>query len=268
MNIKHYWIHTPLFLLLVTMMTACSSLSNGQRRGENAAFPSWEKFKSTAWKSARDPQTWVLLAGALVLSIGDLDEDLSDWDVRETPLFGSNSSADDASDDMRAALGVATIVSVLSTPGGPGGSEWVSSKSRGVMLEASAFALTEAATSSLKSATGRTRPNEKSNHSFPSSHASGSFSFATLTSRNVDAMHLSPPTKKVVRYSANTLAGAIAWARVEAKKHYPTDVLAGAALGHFLTAVIHDSMMADTPVQVGVQLDGKNGGMLTFHMPF
>ena len=53
---------------------------------------------------------------------------------------------------------------------------------------------------------------------------------------------VSPP-KKVVRYSANTLAAATAWARVEAVKHYPADVLAGAAPGHFLTTVIHDSMM-------------------------
>ena len=76
-------------------------------------------------------------------------------------------------------------------------------------------------------------------------------------------------TKKVVRYSANTLAAATAWARVEAEKHYPADVLAGAAPGHFLTTVIHDSMMGlDSAVQVGVQLDGNNSGMLTFHMPF
>ena len=58
-------------------------------------------------------------------------------------------------------------------------------------------------------------------------------------------------------------------ARVEAEKHYPIDVLVGAALGHFLSAVIHDSMMGlDTPLQAGVNLDGNNGGMLTFHMPF
>jgi hypothetical protein len=82
-------------------------------------------------------------------------------------------------------------------------------------------------------------------------------------------MHPTPVTKKVLRYSTNTVAVATAWARVEAEKHYPTDVLVGAALGHFLTAVIHDSAMGlDTPVQVGINLDGKNGGMLTLHMPF
>jgi len=262
-------IHFSLLVLLATLTAGCSTMSNGQRWGENASFPGWEKLKSTAWKAARDPQTWVPLAGALVLSVGDLDEDLSDWAVRETPLFGSNSSAADASDDMRNALGIATIASALSTPGGSSPGEWASSKFKGILVEASAVVLTEGATSSLKSATGRTRPNERNDSSFPSAHASGAFSFATLTSRNVDAMHLSPITRKVLRYSANTVAAATAWARVEAEKHYPTDVLVGAALGHFLTAVVHDSLMGqDETVQIGVRLDGTNGGMLTVRMPF
>ena len=32
-------------------------------------------------------------------------------------------------------------------------------------------------------------------------------------------------------------------ARVEAQRHYPSDVLAGTALGHFLTAFIHDAFL-------------------------
>ena len=260
---------TPVLVLLASLATGCSTLPNGQRWGENASFPGWEKLKSTAWKAARDPQTWVPLAGALVLSVGDLDEDLSDWAVRETPLFGSEDSADDASDDMRVALGLTTIVSALSTPGGTGSVEWAGAKFKGLLVEASAAALTASATANLKDLTERDRPNGRQDNSFPSAHSSAAFSFAALTSRNVNAMNLRPATKKVMRYSANTVAGLTAWARVEAKKHYPTDVLVGAALGHFISAVIHDSMMGlDTPVQVGVNLDGDSGGMLTFHMPF
>lgn len=61
---------------------------------------------------------------------------------------------------------------------------------------------------------------------------------------------------------------ATAWARVAANKHYPTDVLAGAALGHFLMAVIHDSFMGlDESVHVSMQLDADNGGMLTLYLP-
>jgi len=38
-------------------------------------------------------------------------------------------------------------------------------------------------------------------------------------------------------------ATATAWARVEAGKHYPSDVLAGAALAHFVTVFIHDAFL-------------------------
>jgi len=253
---------------MTTMTAGCGTMSNGQRWGENASFPGWEKLKRTSLKAARDPQTWVPLAGAAVLSFGDLDEDLSDWAVRETPLFGSENSADDASDDMGDALGIATVVTVLATPSGSDKSEWASAKLKGLLVEASASILTGAVTSGLKTATDRTRPNDD-DRGFPSAHASYSSSFATLTSRNVDAMNLAPGTKKILRYSAHTVAGLTAWARVEAKEHYPTDVLVGSALGYFLSAVVHDAFMGeDEPVQVGLQLDGDGGGMLTVHMPF
>ncbi|NOR41537.1 MAG: phosphatase PAP2 family protein [Gammaproteobacteria bacterium] len=243
-------------------------MSNGQRWGENASFPGWEKLKRTTIRAARDPQTWVPLAGAVVLSFGDLDEDLSDWAVRETPLFGSEDSADDASDDMGGALAIATVVSALATPSGDDKSEWMESKFKGLLVEASASILTGSTTSALKDATDRTRPNDD-DRGFPSSHASYSSSFATLTGRNIDAMNLTPTTKKVLRYSATTVAGLTAWARVEAKEHYPTDVLVGSALGYFLSAVVHDSFMGeDEPAQIGLQLDGDGGGILTVHMPF
>lgn len=39
------------------------------------------------------------------------------------------------------------------------------------------------------------------------------------------------------------LASGVAWAWVEGRKHYPSDVLYGAAPGHFLTAFIHDAFL-------------------------
>lgn len=259
----------PLLVLLTTLTAGCSTLPNGQRWGEDVSFPSWEKLKSSAWKAARDPHTWVPLAGALVLSVGDLDEDLSDWALREHPLFGSESSADDASDTMAEGLAVTAIISALATPGGSSGTEWASAKLKGMLVETSAAVVAGGVTSVLKDTTGRTRPDDSDDDSFPSAHASAASSFAVLTSRNLDAIDMSPVSRKVLKYSATTVAAATAWARVESRDHYPTDVLAGAALGHFLTAVIHDSMMGlDTPVRIGLDLDGNNGGMLTFQMPF
>jgi hypothetical protein len=203
-----------LSVFLVLLGTGCTTLPNGHRWGEDVSFGSWERIKTATLKAATDPETWVPVAGALLLSIGDLDEDLSDWAIRETGASGS-------------------------------------------------------VTNSLKDATDRERPLKKtSDNSFPSLHATEAYSYATLTSRNVDTLALSPMTRKVLRISAKTLAAGTAWARVEAGKHYPTDVLAGAAIGHFLTAVIHDSFMGlDEAVQVDVQLDRREGGMLSLSWP-
>jgi hypothetical protein len=74
---SHCRICVPLIALLAALTAGCSTLPNGQRWGEDASFPGWEKIKTSAWKAARDPQTWVPLAGALVLSIGDLDGNYS-----------------------------------------------------------------------------------------------------------------------------------------------------------------------------------------------
>lgn len=40
-----------------------------------------------------------------------------------------------------------------------------------------------------------------------------------------------------------TLTVSTAWARVEAKSHFPSDVLAGMALGHFIGAFINDAFL-------------------------
>ncbi|NQZ56936.1 MAG: phosphatase PAP2 family protein, partial [Lentisphaeraceae bacterium] len=39
------------------------------------------------------------------------------------------------------------------------------------------------------------------------------------------------------------LASGTAWARVESGKHYPSDVLAGAALGRVISIFVHDVLM-------------------------
>jgi hypothetical protein len=264
----HQRICPPLLALFALFASACSTLPSGERWGQNASFPGWETLKTSAWNAARDPHTWVPLAGAVVMSIGDLDEDLSDWAVRENPLFGSESSADDASDVMVEALAGTAIISALSTPGGPR-EGWAGPKLKGMLVETSAAMVAGGITSSLKSSINRRRPDDSDNRSFPSAHASSAASYAMLTNRNLDAINMSPGARKVLKYSATTVSGLTAWARIESRDHYPSDVLAGAALGYFITAVLHDAMMGlDTPVQVGVKLDGDSGGMLTFHMPF
>ena len=98
----------PVFL--VVLLAGCGTLPNGHRWGEDVSFGSWERIKTATLNAATDPETWVPVAGALLLSIGDLDEDLSDWAIRETPVFGSISSAEDASDDLKSLLGATAVM--------------------------------------------------------------------------------------------------------------------------------------------------------------
>ncbi len=84
----------------------------------------------------------------------------------------------------------------------------------------------------------------RDNGSFPSGHATLAFSAATSLSLSADLWFVTLP--------AMTWATAVAWARVRQGVHYPSDVLAGAALGFMAGAVVHvmmpDGVGAEVPV--------------------
>jgi hypothetical protein len=112
-----------------------------------------------------------------------------------------------------------------------------------MVVEGAAELVTAGATSLLKDATGRTRPNGSSHASFPSGEASAAFSSVALSNRNLDSIEI-PQEVKIPLKVVNILLGSgVAWARVEAQAHFPSDVLAGAALGNFLSATVHDSFL-------------------------
>jgi hypothetical protein len=97
--------------------------------------------------------------------------------------------------------------------------------------EAEVFAVTGILTSSIKMLVGRTRPGGGS-RSFPSGHTSAAFAAATLIDATSDGSFAVP---------AYGLAALTGYSRVEARRHYPSDVLAGAAIG-ILTAQVLDSL--------------------------
>jgi membrane-associated phospholipid phosphatase len=92
---------------------------------------------------------------------------------------------------------------------------------------------------------GRKRPSGGSNDSFPSGHATVAASFSTLAAKNIEAMQLSKTAEISSDIGLGVIAAGTAWARVEAKAHYPSDVLAGIAIGHFLSAFINDAFLGN-----------------------
>ncbi|MBI2827652.1 MAG: phosphatase PAP2 family protein [Acidobacteria bacterium] len=81
--------------------------------------------------------------------------------------------------------------------------------------------LTQVATMAIKTAVGRTRPDE-TEYSFPSGHSAGTFASATVLHRNL-GWKVGVPA-----YAAATYVAA---SRIQVKRHFLSDVTFGAALG-------------------------------------
>ena len=194
-------------------------------------------------RAAKSPYTWAPLAGALLLQIDDWDEDISDWATDKTPLFGSQRSAENASDTLRNLSIAAVIVTTLTTPSGDSSNDWLAAKSKGIAVAAAANLMDVGVTSTLKNWTDRTRPDGSDDRSFPSGHSSVSAINATLAARNLRSIEMGANYRRAMGIGFSVFAGGAAWARVEANLHYPSDVLVGAALGHFLGAFVNDAFL-------------------------
>jgi hypothetical protein len=250
-------------------LAGCGTLPNGRRWGQDAFYPiDLDRVSRAAHDAFFNVNTLAPLAGAVVFGVDDFDERASDWAVKHTPIFGSPSDARDASDDLRTALEVEAVITAIATPSGDTFDEWVVSKARGAGVELLAAGATDNITNWLKDGTNRTRPDKTSDRSLPSGHASEAFSFATLANRNLDSISLGPVLRPAIKAGNLVVASGVAWARVEAQRHYPSDVLAGAALAHFLTAFVHDALLnlsEDDDVDFAVlPVDGGAGIVLSF----
>ena len=97
------------------------------------------------------------------------------------------------------------------------------------LLVGAGFAASALTTVALKRSVGRPRPlNPEDTYSMPSGHATVAFSAATALSHRY-------PKWRVAFY---TVAGGVAFARVYLGRHYPSDVLAGAAVGVGMTRLV------------------------------
>ena len=98
----------------------------------------------------------------------------------------------------------------------------------------SSVILTQGLTESIKRLTQRKRPNYKEGdekHSFPSGHTAAAFTGASFIHKRYGLK------KAILPYTFATFVG---FSRVHAKKHWTTDVLAGAALATTVSFLIAD----------------------------
>lgn len=210
-------------------------------------MPGWERIAAAAKSAATDPWVWAPLLAAGVLQIDDWDRRAADWARDHTPIFGSQRSAEDWSDDLRDFSSIAHYATILATPSGETPSEWLWNKARGTLVHVAAVSATTQTTLLLKGAIDRERPNGLARESFPSGHTSASAVHTRLASRNLDYIDVSPRTQAVLNVGLHALTIGTSWARIEAGWHFPSDTLAGMALGHFLAAFFNDAFLGTDP---------------------
>lgn len=230
-------------LLSIFVLNGCAAQPDRSWGSDITWVPSRSELADAAIESAKSPRVWAPLAGAALFQIDDWDRKVSNWARDKTPVFGSQQSAADWSDHLRTASSIAYFTSVLVTPGPRAPSAWLSDKSQGLLVGLGAIAVTGLATSTLKSATGRRRPNGQGRESFPSGHTSHSAVLTGLARDNLDDLDLGPITRGTLDVGLDALTIGTGWARVEAGAHFPSDTLVAMALGNFVSAFFDRAFM-------------------------
>jgi len=243
-------------LIVCALLCGCGTTRSGRGWGEDVTLlPSLQRLGAAAVAAAKDPYTWAPAAGAAVFATGRLDENTSRWASEHTPVFGSRKAASDASDVVCGAAGLTALATALATPSGENSGERAWPKAKGAGAEAVAVGAALATAEVLKSLSDRERPDDSDRESFPSAHSTAAFAFASVGRRNLDAIEPGGGLRTALDVGFASLGVATAWARVEAKRHYPSDVLAGAAVGNFVTAFLCDAFFglnATSAVRFGV----------------
>jgi hypothetical protein len=244
--------------------------ANSARTAPRPSFVDWwpdaSRWKKAVGQTAIHPSTWGPLAGAVLIQAANWDEKISEWAIENTPVFGSNDAASQASDTLVTGCQIVMAGSALAVPGD--GSPW---KSRAARLAAGygSMLISDTITGAGKEYFKRQRPLGSGRDGFPSRHSTLAFSYATSAVYNLGQIQISAPWRRAGQWGVTMTAVAGGWARVEAGHHYPTDVLVGAVIGSFVSSVIHQAFFnSDSNIQMTATTDARQGFYLKMQIAF
>ena len=252
-------------VLTALALAGCATLPNGDRWGSDVTVTAgWARARAAAVHAITDPWVWAPLAGAAALQVDHFDDRLSHWGRTRNPIFGSEANATLWSDRLRSASVGVDIATVLLTPSGDIDGTWLLDKAKGYLVNLAAATTAIESTTLLQHSVSRERPNGANDHSFPSDHSAASSVYTGLASLNLQEIPMSGGTRNALDVSLHALSFATAWARVEGGWHYPSDTLAGMAIGNFCAEFFTATFMGlDDRERFGFSpLPG--GGALTF----
>jgi hypothetical protein len=229
----------------------------------------WHQVKQAAVKSAKDPIVWAPAAAALAFSFDDHDENFVESVSEDNPIFDSQEDARDVSDDLESLAPLFWLGTTLGTPTGTDGKYDKRLKLKELRLGAGGVIATSAVTDFFKHTADRERPDELNDESFPSRHASSVAVYSTLTMRYVDYYNLPKWGRKLSNGALIAIPYITGYARVEANRHFPSDVLAGIALGNFFGMLVNNLLDSDGQEEINVYLaPTEDGAIFKFNVKF
>jgi hypothetical protein len=258
------------FAAIILFLTqGCSTLSNGHGWGQDVtATPGWKKAGNSALDAVTSPGVWLPAVTAIMLQYKNLDARISKQASEHNYLFGSQTSAANATSWLDGIAIVSYGATFLATPSGNDSQDWLNNKSKGLAVEGAAIGMTGLFTSELKGSTHRQRPDKSNYNSFPSGEASNAAVLTMLSILNLKSINIPNSNRWVADVGLYTVSIGTAWSRVEAQKHYPSDALAGMALGNFMAAFFYNSFMGlDKGIQPQISI-GPGEYYLGVHIPF
>lgn len=247
--------------------SGCAVLPHGHT-SEATLHPDWGRVQEAARNAAVDPWVWAPLAGAAVFQIDHWDRRTSNWARAHTPIFGSARGAENWSDNLLTTSLAVGAAAVLAIPPDrePIGS--IFDRHKGTLVELAALGATASVTEALKVVTHRERPMGQNRQSFPSGHASGAAAATRLAAIDLQSIDMDARVRRAADVGLDTMVIATGWARIEAGEHYPSDALAGIALGNFFATFLTQAFLGPETSKAFSLATTGDGALLRWQFSF
>lgn len=238
------------YLLFLTLLlfSSCSLLNKKGSWGKNALYPlRGQTILKAIQKNGASPHVWGPLVGAGVIFATNTDERISNWVHHEGSVYKNVEFADKWSDNFNNIQKYEMYAVILFTPSfdeEKSISNYLVNKVRGGLAVNIASSSSRFSVDQVRKVVHRRRPNGMDYKSLPSGHAAEAGSRRVIIEKGIESIDMAPEQLKIGINALNTgMSIGTLWARVEGKRHYPTDVLAGYAFGTFISGVVYDTLM-------------------------
>lgn len=174
----------------------------------------------------------VPLTVSLASMISGFDDVIKDYSQSQHPLFHNTSDANQISNQLRDFLKYQALGMMLLTPDSSGRYTFHNLGNR--MLDfITGYAITINLTYLLKHSTSRMRPDHSDRFSFPSGHTSSAMFYAVYSGNQTEDLKKHSSVRNFIKIESFLLASACGWARIEANKHYFSDIMGSIAVVNF-----------------------------------